>query len=183
MGTVGLDWSPAVLYYAHRRGNMVTAHARDADLTRSTTTATGTCSSPSHFAGTWDSWKPWRSIRALGPHLYLLADVGARLPAADLLATDPGPSLAGRLRPRVLRCRCAGGAEMLGGDTHSRGTGGDVAALRGGLPRGRRGHAPVPARRAVFASPALARNGTLVVSCAGRDELSLVGVLDAPAPR
>ena len=45
------------------------------------------------------------------------------------------------------------------------------------------GLAPVPARRAVFASPALARNGTLVVSCAGREELSLVGVLDAPAPR
>ena len=45
------------------------------------------------------------------------------------------------------------------------------------------GLAPVPARRAVFASPALARNGTLVVSCAGREELSLFSVLDAPPPR
>ena len=28
VGVVGLDWSPAVLYYAHRRGHMVTQHAR-----------------------------------------------------------------------------------------------------------------------------------------------------------
>ena len=33
VATVGLDWSPAVLYYAHRRGHMVTAHAaQDAAL-------------------------------------------------------------------------------------------------------------------------------------------------------
>jgi hypothetical protein len=45
------------------------------------------------------------------------------------------------------------------------------------------GLAPVPARRAVFVSPALAEDGTLVVSCAGRDQLALLHVLDAPAPR
>ena len=39
----------------------------------------------------------WRWVGALGPHLYGLADSASRLPAADLLATDPGPSLAGRL--------------------------------------------------------------------------------------
>ena len=103
---------------------------------RSTTTATGTCSSPSRFARTWGSWSGGGGSARSAPHLYGLADVGARLPAADLLATDPGPSLAGRLDRASLRRRCAGGAEVLGGDTHSRGTGGDVAALRGGCPRG-----------------------------------------------
>ena len=56
-GTLGLDWSPAVLYYAHRRGNMVTAHARDAGLAaihddgyRYLLVAL------SRFARIWDSW-------------------------------------------------------------------------------------------------------------------------------
>ena len=29
MAVVGLDWSPAVLYYAHRRGHMVTDRIPD----------------------------------------------------------------------------------------------------------------------------------------------------------
>ena len=137
VGTVGLDWSPAVLYYAHRRGNMVTAHARDAGL-----------------AAIHDDGYRYLLVAeplTRGPGLHGAVAVGrraraaplrarrcprARLPAADLLATDPGPSLAGRLDRASLRRRCAGGAEVLGGDTHSRGTGGDVAALRGGCPRG-----------------------------------------------
>ena len=48
----------------------------------------------------------------------------------------PGAEPGRPARPRVVRRRCPGGAEVLGRDTHSRGTGGDVAALRRGCPRG-----------------------------------------------
>ena len=137
VGTVGLDWSPAVLYYAHRRGNMVTAHARDAGLDaihddgyRYLLVAEPLARGPGvHGRGGGGSARS-------APHLYGLADSASHLPPADLLATDPGRSLAGRLDQRGARRRCPGRAEVRGRDTHSRGTGGDVAALRRGCPRG-----------------------------------------------
>ena len=186
VGTVGLDWSPAVLYYAHRRGNMVTAHARDAGLAAIHDDGYRYLLVAEPLREDLGFMERWRWVGALGPHLYGLADVGARLPAADLLATDPGPSLAGRLDRASSVVGAPGALKCSAGTRIRAGRAGTWLLFAEAAPGARvsvDGLAPVPARRAVFASPALTRNGTLVVSCAGRDELSLVGVLDASAPR
>ena len=186
VGTVGLDWSPAVLYYAHRRGNMVTAHARDAgfDAIHDDGYRYLLVAEPQTedlgFMGRWQ----W--VGALAPHLYGLADVASQVPPSELLATDPGPDLAHTLEgaapvpgtPGTLKC---------GAGTRIRaGRSGTWLLFAGAAPGARVSVddlAPVPARRAIFVAPALAEDGTLVVSCAGRDELGLLRVVDAPAPR
>jgi hypothetical protein len=186
VGTVGLDWSPAVLYYAHRRGNMVTAHARDAGLDAIHDDGYRyllVAEPQSEDLGFMDRWQ-W--VGALAPHLYGIADDAAQLPRAYLVATDPGRGLEARL-DRAEPVDGAPGALKCSAGTRIRaGRSGTWLLLADAAPGARvsvDGLAPVPARHAVFASPALTRDGTLVVSCAGPDQLDLLRVLDAPAPR
>ena len=186
VGTVGLDWSPAVLYYAHRRGNMVTAHARDAGLDAIHDGGYRYLLVAEPEREDLGFMDRWRWIAALGPHLYGLADSASHLPPADLLATDPGRSLAGRLDRAAPVVGAPGALKCAAGTRLRAGRAGTWLLFAEAAPGARvsvDGLAPVPARRAVFASPALARNDTLVVSCAGREELSLFSVLDAPPPR
>jgi 4-amino-4-deoxy-L-arabinose transferase-like glycosyltransferase len=186
VGTVGLDWSPAVLYYAHRRGNMVTGHARDAGLDAIHDDGYRyllVASPDREDLGLLDRWA-W--VGVLGPHLYGLGDVASQVAAPDLLATNPGRKLAASLgraapvpgAPGTLKCSV--------GTRVRAGTSGTWLLFADASPGARLSVddlAPVPARRAVFVSPALAEEGTVVVSCEGRDELALLRVVDAPAPR
>ena len=187
VGTVGLDWSPAVLYYAHRRGNMVTAHARDAGL------------DAIHDDG-------YRYLLVAEPEREDLGldgpvAMGRRARSASLRArrrrappaahrsprhgprAEPGGQARSTLRPSwdaPGALKCSAGTRIRAGRA---GTWLSSQRLPPGLACRSTASRPFPRDAAVFASPALARNGTLVVSCAGREELSLVRVLDAPAPR
>lgn len=186
VGTVGLDWSPAVLYYAHRRGNMVTAHARDAGLDAIHDDGYRYLLVADPDREDLAFMDRWRWVGALGPHLYGLADVASRLPPADLLATEPGRSLTGRLDDATPVVGAPGALKCSVGTRIRAGRSGTWLLFAETAPGARvsvDGLAPVPARRAVFASRALAENGTLVVSCEGHDQLGLLRVLDAPAPR
>lgn len=186
VGIVGLDWSPAVLYYARRRGNMVTSRAREAglDAIHDDGYRYLLVADPEHEDLAF--MERWRWVGALGSHLYGLADLAARLPSATLIATDPDPGLAGRLAraPSVdgapSAVSCAAGTRVRAGRS---GTWLLLARSGAGTRVSVGGLASVPARSAVFVAPALAEHGAVVVSCAGRDELGLLRVVDGPAPR
>jgi hypothetical protein len=186
VGTVGLDWSPAVLYYAHRRGNMVTAHARDAGLDAIHDDGYRyllVAEPEREDLGFMDRWA-W--VGALGPHLYGLGDVASQVPPAYVLVTDPGRKLAARLDRAAPVVGAPGELKCSAGTRIRAGRSGTWLLFPDASPGARvsvDGLAPVPARRAVYASPALAEDGTLVVSCAGRDQLVLLRVVNALAPR
>ena len=182
---VGLDWSPAVLYYAHRRGLMVVDRNRELsyDIAHRDGYRRLFMTDPDHddlsFLGRW----PW--VGATSRHMYGIADAAAELPGPAVTATDPDRPLAARLAqaPRVSRApteiRCGVGTRLLAGD---RGT----WLLLGEAPAEARlsvgDLAPVPARRAVFVPPMLADDGSLVVGCIGASSLPLAAVVDAPGP-
>jgi Dolichyl-phosphate-mannose-protein mannosyltransferase len=183
---LGLEWSPAVLYYAHRRGHMVTEQTKDIafDLIHRDGYRHLLMVDPVHDELAF--MERWRWVGALGPHLYGLADSPARLPEAPLVTADPGRRLSARLgRARVVRG--APGVITCGRATR-------IPAGREGtwihlaeLPRDARlfvGElAPVPARSFVFVSPSLAEDGAFVARCSGAQSLSVRRVVDAPPPR
>jgi 4-amino-4-deoxy-L-arabinose transferase-like glycosyltransferase len=185
VATVGLDWSPAVLYYAHRRGHMVTQHGTDValDLILRDGYRHLVVSDPADeslaFMGRW-AW-----VGALAPHLYELADTPAQLPRAEVVATDPDPGLAARLeqapalRQAPEEILCGRGTRLAAG---RRGT-----WLRlGAAPPDARlfvgDRAPLPVRRAVFVAPSASPDASVVVTCTGAPALTLEGVADAPGP-
>ena len=185
VATMGLDWSPAVLYYAHRRGHMVTDHAQDAALDAIHRDGYRYLLMVDPIHDDLGFTTRWRWIGALAPHLYGLADSAARLPRADLVATDPDAQLTAGLdrapsvpgAPRALTC---------GMDTRMRSGGSGTWLLFADSAPGARvgvgGLAPVPGRRAVFVAPGLAENGTIVLRCTGAEYLSVRRIVDAPRP-
>jgi hypothetical protein len=186
VATVGLDWSPAVLYYAHRRGHMVTTHAQDAALDAIHRDGYRYLLMVDPLHDDLGFMTRWRWVGALAPHLYGLADAASRLPRAGVVATDPDPRLAARLgrapsvpgAPDALTCGL--GARARAGEA---GTWLLFADPASGARVSIGGLAPVPARRAVFVAPALYENGTIVLTCSGAASLQVARVVDAPAPR
>jgi hypothetical protein len=186
VAVVGFDWSPSLLYYAHRRGHMVTAHTQDVafDLIERDGYRHVLLVDAAHddlgFMSRW-GW-----VGSLGPHLYGLGGSAAELPAASLVSTDPDAGVSARLEaadplpgaPEAIRC---GGATRV--PAGANGTwirfvqpAREARVFVGDL-------APVPARETIFVSTALAERGTFVVRCSGAASLQLDGVFDAPPPR
>ncbi len=186
VATVGLDWSPAVLYYAHRRGHMVTSHALDASLEAIHRDGYRYLLVADPVQEDLDFMTRWRWVGALAPHLYGIADAGARLPRGGVVATDPDPPLAARL-DRAPSVPGPPDAVTCGVGTRVRaGRSGTWLLFADPAPGARisiAGLAPVPARRAVFVGPDLDENGTIVMTCSGAAFLQVAGVVDAPAPR
>jgi hypothetical protein len=155
----GLTWSPAISYYARRKSHMIIREnePRAWDLIReagSTYLLVGDPETVDHAP-----LARWRWLGSLAPHSYALADTPRGLRAAAFVATDaPGPLPAGRrgtwLRPREQRPA----ARLAVGDL-----------------------APLPLRRALYASPKLAQDGRLPVSCTGARALTL-DLVDAGGP-
>jgi hypothetical protein len=186
VATVGLDWSPAVLYYAHRRGHMVTAHAQDAAFDAIHRDRYRYLLMADPLDENLGFMTRWRWIGALGPHLYGLADSVARLPRTDVVTTDPGPGLSALLNrepsvgdpPQSLACGV--GTRIRAGES------GTWIVFAEPPPSARvsvAGLAPVPARRALFVAPALNENRTIVLTCSGAESLPLARVVDASGPR
>ena len=181
---VGLDWSPAVLYYAHRRGHMVTEPTREValDLIHRDRYRHLAMSDPEHDDLSFLS--RWRWVGARTPHLYALADRGSELPPGAVVATDPGEGLAARLE-RAPAIRQAPPEIPCGLATRiAIGRRGTWLRLGVAPPEARlfvNDRAPLPARRAVFV-PSGSPESSLVVRCTGALTLQLEGVADAFGP-
>ena len=185
VAVVGLDWSPAVLYYAHRRGHMVTHHATDValDLIHRDGYRHLVVSDPALDDLSFLS--RWRSVGALAPHLYELADTPAELPARRSSPPTRTAGLAARLaqapalRQAPEEILCGRGTRLAAG---RRGT---WLRLGAAPPEARLvvgDRAPVPVRRAVFVASVASPDGSVVVTCTGVPALTLEGVADASGP-
>jgi hypothetical protein len=176
---VGLDWSPAVLYYADRQGLMVvdtfaraTYESMHRDAYRHLLVA-----DPSDT-----DLRPltrWRWLGALGPHTYGIADTANELPGSRFVATDSRPLPVGRLARRDVHVRCGRPIRIPSG-AH-----GTLIRLQETFPTTRvtvsADLAPLPARRALFVAPGLATAGSIPLTCSGRRSLR-VDIFDASSP-
>jgi hypothetical protein len=122
----GRDWSPDVLYYAHRFGLMLAPGLVRPDLVGHL---------PTHPYRIMASFNPhvdplwvlraWRWTGVLGPRIYVMGHAPGELRSASVLATDDGEAYErARARGRVLLtspvtipCGVANGAEIPGGTT------------------------------------------------------------------
>jgi Dolichyl-phosphate-mannose-protein mannosyltransferase len=181
IGVVGLDWSPAVLYYADRWGLMVVDATKD------------TSYDPIQRNGyryileaqpAEEDLKPlarWRWLGALTPHLYAIAENATELRGSQFVGTDDPSALstAHRTLQRGVTIVCGTPKRVRSGRSGtliliSDPSPGDRVSVSDEL-------APLPTRRAVFVAPELATGGTLTLACSGRPSL-VVDVLEAPLP-
>ena len=180
IGVVGLDWSPAVLYYADRWGLMVvdrreqvvldTLH-RDGYHRLLVRQPEETDLTP---LGRW----PW--LASLSANVYGVADSFEELPSSRLLATSDARVAPERMLRHGVRATCDGGATRIPSGTH-----GTLVQVTSPSAAARvwvsKQLAPLPARRAIFVAPELATNGTLALRCAGPAALT-VDVSDTTFP-
>jgi Dolichyl-phosphate-mannose-protein mannosyltransferase len=180
VGVIGLDWSPSVLYYANRWGLMVVERnaAVSYDLMRKAGYRYVVVAEPND--GDLSPLEHWRWVGALGTHTYGIADSATNLPESPFVATDDATSVpSGPVLQRGLRIRCGPPARIRSGE---RGT---LILVSDPAPTTRVNAseelAPLPARRAIYAAPALADAGMLTLTCSGQKSLTL-DVRDAPSP-
>jgi hypothetical protein len=183
VGVVGLDWSPSLLYYAHRWGLMVTGPANNQSDSYDALRADGyrhlVVADPADADLAPLARWPW--VGALGPHSYALADTAEGLRPSRFVGTDEIDAMQpnGRTLRRGARVVCGSPTSVPAGRL------GTEIRIRNQSPRGRvsvsDALAPLPARRALFVGRELGRDGSLTVTCSGRRAL-LIDVLDAPLP-
>ena len=166
IGVIGLDWSPAVLYYADRWGLMVVdqreAEALDA-LHRERYHRVLVRQPEETDLRALARW-PW--VASLSENVYGVADGMEELPTSPLLATDSANIAAGRPLRHGLHIRCDGRPATIPSGAHGTlvrvanvGSTTQVSAADG--------LAPLPARRAILLSPELATDGTIALRCSG----------------
>lgn len=180
VAVVGLEWSPAVLYYAHRRGLMVVPGNEDvsydliyAEDYRHLLVATQRAD--------LGFLSRWRWVGAIGPHTYSMADTRAQLAPSQLVVTDAAPVAGRPLVARPFRIPCHRPVSIPSGE---RGTWIRFGRLDADVRISASDDlAPLPARRLAFAAPELARSGQLTISCSGARSMPVVEVVAAPSPR
>lgn len=179
---VGLDWSPSLLYYARRRGQMLPPPLLEPGFVASL---------PRDRYRTFFSGDPnvdplwpathWAWVGAIDAHTYALGASREALRDAPLAATDDSAAFvaataAGTVlldTPAVLRC---GEATTL--RAGARGTWLRLApAPRDARLRVWGVPAPIPARQFVATTVS---GGSLRVGCAGADTVTVLEVVDAP---
>ena len=183
VAVVGLDWSPAVLYYAHRRGHMVPPANEDFayDLIRRQGYRYLTVASPATTDLGFLS--RWRWVGSLGAHTYAIASSASQLPRASFLATNVGAFAASgtKLVDKPFRMRCNKPHRVPSGAR------GSWIRLQG-PPEGARFSisrelAPLPARATMFVTAKVARGSKLTVTCTGAESLLVAAVVDGGPPR
>jgi hypothetical protein len=180
IGVIGLDWSPAVLYYANRWGLMVVDSREQVALDtlhrdgyRRLLVAKPEETDLSPLAR-------WRWLSSVSENVYGVADVRGELPSSPLLATNDEAVAPGRTLRRDLHMPCNGAATTVPSGAHGTlvrisNPGADTRVwVSDEL-------APLPARRAILVSPELATNGTIALRCTGPTRLT-VDVSDAVFP-
>jgi hypothetical protein len=174
----GLEWNPAVFYYARRKGLMVTS--ANESLTYDLI-GNGPYAHLIALGEKRDFLARWPWIGALGQHTYALADNAGELSGAPFVVTERGRALdahlseAPRLRsPRTLDCsrplRIRAGSQGTWLELRTR-----ARKARVAVPT----LAPLPARRMVFIGAELAEDGSFTIDCGGVDRLSIAGARDA----
>jgi hypothetical protein len=177
----GLDWNPAVLYYARRRGHMVPPrHESFAyDLIRAGPYAHLLVYEP----GETDLgfMTRWRSIGALGAHTYAIGDEARTVARAPFLTTGRGAALNAHLA-RAASIGSPGTIDCARPAPIPAGMQGTWLELRDPPPSARvtvPSLAPLPARRLVFVAPELVERGAFTVACSGVERLSITRAWDA----
>ena len=181
VGVAGLDWSPAVLYYANRWGLMVVEgdervayDAMHADDYRYLLVGNPLDVDLRPLAR-------WRWLGSLGPHSYAIADDVAKLGTSQFVSTDdPGAvDLRGRALTRAARVPCGTPMRLRSGRN------GTLIRISSPSRSGRVSVsdqlAPLPTRSAMFVGPRVARAGFLTLECSGQRAL-LVHTFDVPLP-
>ena len=181
VGVIGLDWSPSVLYYANRWGLMVVERnaAVSYDLMRKAGYRYVVVAEPND--GDLSPLEHWRWVGALGTAHIRDRGLGDE-PARVVVRRD------GRCGYRTFRSGAAArtpdcSAERRRG--YRSGERGTLILVSDPAPTTRvkasEELAPLPARRAIYAAPALADAGMLTLTCSGQKSLTL-DVRDAPSP-
>lgn len=179
VAVAGKGWSPAVLYYARRRGQMLPQEVLDLPDFAGRLRAQGYHVLASPNAGEpIDYLRRWPWVGALGPHLYSLAESPAGLRGARVLATTARTLPAGKVlttTPATIRCDSSGTTIATG----ARATWLALAAS----PREARirvdGLAPLPVRPVEIVVSA---TGRLRVGCTGAGAVTIRRAVDAPPP-
>jgi dolichyl-phosphate-mannose-protein mannosyltransferase len=167
IGVIGLDWSPAALYYADRWGLMVVdRREREAlDALRSERYHRLLVRQPEETdLRAFARW-PW--IAALSENVYGVAEDLDELPTSPVLASDGADGIApGRALRRGLHLPCDGRPTTI-----PSGPDGTLVRVSNDAPTTRVWAsdelAPLPARRTILLSPELARGGSIPIRCSG----------------
>jgi hypothetical protein len=183
VAVIGLDWSPAVLYYAHRWGQMVVEPDRAAAYEAIHADGYRYLLIRDPLEDDDDDLTTlgrWRWLGALGPHTYGIADEATALADSQFIATDDAGAIpSGRVLSRGLRIRCGERTAIPSGN---RGT---LIVPSGYRPTARLivsdELAPLPVRRAIFVGPRVADGRSLTLRCTGQPAL-VVDVLEARPP-
>ena len=180
IGIAGLDWSPAVLYYARRWGQMVVPQAGSSvayDFMHAQRYRYVLHADPRN--GDLQQLDRWRFVGALDQNLYALADQPEDLSGALAVSTDQEPVDAtptkghfsmkcGRFKSVPIGVR---GAWVEFAPTESRAQVVVSDAL-----------APLPVRRALYVAPELSSNGRLTIACRGVESIQIIGVRYGAGP-
>jgi hypothetical protein len=186
VATIGLGWSPAVLYYAHRRGHMVVAeNERFAyDLIHDQGYRHIVVAYPGDTDLTFLS--RWRWLGALGQHTFAVADSPAELPAATFVGSSDTASVGPYLesgRPLIqddFRLTCGKRVTVPAGGH------GTWLTLKQPPAQARISVSDdlvaLPARTHVFVAAELASRGSIGLLCYGVPALTVLRVAAGPPP-
>ena len=179
IGIAGLDWSPAVLYYARRWGQMVVPETGSTayDLMHRQRYRYFLDADPRN--GDLRQLDRWRFVGALDENVYAIADRPKDLSGALAVSTDQRPvdvtptrgrfSLkCGRFKPLPMGAR-GSWVEFSPTEPRAQVVVSDTLA-------------PLPVRRALYVAPELASNGRLTITCRGVESIQIVGVRSGARP-
>lgn len=182
IGVAGLDWSPAVLYYARRWGHMAvrTTEERIAyDLMHQQGYRYFLSADPQH--GDLERLDRWRFVGALDRNLYALADRPAELSESLALTTDYAAVV--NADPDETQAREISCDKPVSIRSGAHGTWIRFAPSE---PRAQvtvsSELAPLPVRGALYVGPELSSKGLVTLTCAGVPTLRIVGVSDGRRP-
>ncbi|HUG64667.1 MAG TPA: glycosyltransferase family 39 protein, partial [Gaiellaceae bacterium] len=174
VATDGLDWDPAVLYYARRWGHMVTGHTRDVafDLIRSDDYRYLVVHDPAN--ADLEPLGRWTLLGALDRNLYALADTRNELGNAQFVVSDVAavPSVA--QAPTEIPCgRSFSLRSRAPGTWLSFAPAGASARIAVSDEI-----APLPVRRYAWLDADLAHGDRFMLTCSGMPSLTLEAVVE-----
>jgi hypothetical protein len=176
IATVGLEWSPAVLYYADRWGHMVTTRTASVAYDLLRRDGYRYLVSPELDTPSVRELDRWSHIGALDRNLYVLADDAGELDV-PAFATNEGPGVPlaqGAVevpcdRPHALAVRSPGTWLRF------------AAAVPDARIQASDELAPLPVRRFVWVSSELASQGGVQLFCTGTSSVTIEAMGAGPA--
>lgn len=166
---IELDWSPVVLYYARRRGVMITPPVEDAGFDLAHARGYGFLLAPALDSSYLHALDRWAYLGAVDHSLYTLGDRAGDMDTSAFMTTRVMPG--SRLRRLDVSVPCGEEASVPAGAA------GTWLRLAPAAPGDRivvsRAPASLPVRRYVWIGPELAVDGRIALSCTGTTALTL----------